>query len=64
MIPPFDIFYTDDDGPRWLESAHTLDDAKLRIQHLGAECPGEYLILSQRTGHKISVTVQQQHEQS
>ena len=64
MIPPFDIFYTDGDGPRWLESAHTLDDAKLRVQDLGAECPGEYLILSQQTGRKISVTIQQPPEES
>jgi hypothetical protein len=64
MIPPFDIFYTDGDGLRWLESAHTLDGAKLRVQDLGAECPGEYLILSQQTGRKISVTIQPPRQES
>lgn len=58
MIPPFDIFRVSDGGhPLWLEPASTLEDAKVRVQELGASHPGEYLIFSQKTGHKISLRV-------
>ena len=58
MIPPFDIFRVLQDGqPLWLESASTVEDARARIKKLGEFCPGEYLILSQKTGHKLSILV-------
>ena len=65
MIPPFDIFrVTQDSQPLWLEPASTLDDAKARVIELGKSRPGEYIIFSQKTGHKISIMVarQEKHE--
>jgi hypothetical protein len=54
MIPPYDIFRTEPNGSsRWLEAASTLDDAKARIQAMAAIAPGEYLIVSQRTGNRL-----------
>lgn len=54
MIPPYDIFRTEPNGSsRWVEAASTLDEAKARIQAMAAISPGEYLIVSQRTGNKL-----------
>jgi hypothetical protein len=36
----------------WLESAATLECAKVRIEELAARSPGEYLVLDQQTGNK------------
>jgi hypothetical protein len=56
MIAPFDIFRISDDGhPLWIEAAPDLEIAKARVAVLGALKPGEYLIISLRTGHKMSV---------
>jgi hypothetical protein len=58
MIPPFDIFRTEASGTHlWLESARNLEDAKARIRELGADSPGEYLILSQKTGNKLVIKI-------
>ena len=63
MIPPFDIFrVTQDSQPLWLEPASTLDDAKARVNELGKSRPGEYLIFSQKTGHKISIMITEQEK--
>jgi sarcosine oxidase gamma subunit len=54
MIPPYDIFKTEPNGSsRWIEAASTLDGAKARAQTLAAVSPGEYLIVSQRTGNRL-----------
>jgi hypothetical protein len=56
MILPFDIFQVPQDShPLWLESASTLEEATARVNELGKFRPGEYLILSQETGQKISI---------
>jgi hypothetical protein len=57
VIPPFDIFWTDGDGPIWREASPTLDAAKARVQELGKTQPGEYMIFSQITGHKLTITI-------
>jgi hypothetical protein len=58
MIPPFDIFRVVEGGqPLWCEPASTLEDAKARVQELGRSRPGEYLIFSQKTSHRISILV-------
>ena len=63
MIPPFDIFrVVQGSQPLWLEPALTLDDAKARVNELGESRPGEYLIFSQKTGHKLSIMVTQQEK--
>src|SRR5260370_13940233 len=55
MIPPFDIFKVESIGPRWMEPAADLERAKARVKVLAASSPGEYIIVSQQTGEKISI---------
>ena len=57
MIPPIDIFRMVDGALVWEGPAPSVDDARIRVQQLGAIQPGEYVIFSQKTRNKISVTV-------
>jgi len=58
LLPLFDIFKVAGDGDRiWVQSSLTLDDANARIQTLGLEFPGTYIIHSQKTGHQTVVMV-------
>lgn len=53
MIAPFDIFQTHQDGTAlWRGTAGTLEEAKSLIAKLSAGSPGEYVIVSLRTGNK------------
>lgn len=55
-IPAYDIFKAEADGAvLWLESAVTIDEARARAQKLAADLPGEYFILSHRTGNKLGI---------
>jgi hypothetical protein len=55
-IPAYDIFRAEADGAvLWLESATTIDEARARAQELAANSPGEYFILSHRTGNKLGI---------
>jgi len=40
-----------------VQSSLTLNDANARIQTLGLEFPGTYIIRSQKTGHETVATV-------
>ena len=55
MIPPFDILRVDGGGLRWMQASATLEDAKARVAELMKVQRCEYLIISQQTGHKISI---------
>jgi hypothetical protein len=56
MIAPFDIFEVENAGSVvWRGTAATLEEAKARVGELAAASPGEYFILSQRTGNRIVV---------
>src|SRR5260370_16691744 len=55
MMPPFDIFKVESSGLRWMEAAVDLGRAKARVKVLAASSPGEYIILNQNTGEKISI---------
>jgi hypothetical protein len=55
MIPPFDIFKVESSVLRWMEAAVDLGRAKARVKVLAASSPGEYIILNQNTGEKISI---------
>jgi len=57
MIPPIDIFRMVEGDLVWEEPSPSVDDARIRVQQLGAIQPGEYVIFSQKTGNKISVRV-------
>jgi len=54
-----DIFRVDTRGVRWMDSASSIEDAKLRIQKLGRKIPGEYLVLNQVTGNKLVINIDQ-----
>ena len=56
VIAPFDIFRVDAPGDMlWIEAVAELDAAKARVAALMQAKPCEYLIFSQKTGHKISI---------
>jgi CheY-like chemotaxis protein len=55
MIPPFDIFKVEGSSLRWMEVAANLERAKARVKVLSASSPGEYIIVNQNTGEKISI---------
>jgi hypothetical protein len=55
MIPPFDIFKVESGGLRWMEAAADLERAEARVKVLAASSPGEYIVLNQNTGEKISI---------
>jgi hypothetical protein len=58
MFEPFDIFQVGDDGQLlWIKSALTLEHAHTHVGQLAASQPGQYLVFSHRTGHKILVSV-------
>lgn len=50
---PIDIFRVEQTGVLWVESAATLEDAKVRIQQFAARKPGDYIVLNQLTGDKL-----------
>jgi hypothetical protein len=54
-LPPFDIFRTDPEGVLWIRSAATLESAKECVQQLAMRSPGEYLLLNQVTGDKLTI---------
>ena len=56
MLTPFDIFECDISNEMlWIEAASDLEIAKARVAALMQAKPCEYLIFSQKTGHKISI---------
>ena len=56
MVAPFDIFRVDaPGGVLWIEAVAELEGAKARVAALMQTTPCEYLIFSQKTGHKISI---------
>ncbi len=56
MVAPFDIFRVDErDGMLWIEAVAELQAAKARVAALMQTTACEYLIFSQKTGHKISI---------
>jgi hypothetical protein len=55
MISPIDIFRVVERGQHiWIEPSETVKEALMRVQSLGM---GEYLITNQRTGFRLSLTV-------
>jgi hypothetical protein len=51
MDANFDIFKRLKDGkPLWITSVPAIEEARVRVDRLGAVAPGEYLIYSQGKG--------------
>jgi len=60
MFPQLDIFKLENDGSLvWKKTAENLQDAKVTVKGLATASPGDYVVFSQRTGHKTIV-----HERS
>ncbi len=58
MVPSFDIFKIDLTGDvLWRDAADSLVLARVSIEKLATSAPGEYLILDQKTGHRVFVTL-------
>src|SRR6266481_3462941 len=55
MIPRFNIFKVENEGPRWMEAAADMARAQARVKLLATSAPGEYIIANQKTGEKISI---------
>ena len=56
VIAPFDIFRVEaPNSMLWIGAVANLDIAKARVVALMQAKPCEYLIFSQKTGHKISI---------
>src|ERR1700740_774536 len=55
MIPRFNIFKVEGDGPRWMEAAANMARAQARGKILATSSPGAYIIANQKTGEKISI---------
>jgi hypothetical protein len=56
MSHPLDIFKTDPDGSvLWRGAAETLVAAKAYIKKWAVSSPGEYLVLNQHTGDRVSI---------
>jgi len=56
MVAPFDIFRVEaPNGMLWIEAVAELEAATARVAALMQAEPAEYMIFSQKTGHKISI---------
>jgi hypothetical protein len=58
VYSPVDIFRVDKQGPLWLESSGSVDEATARIQQLGAKTSGLYMLLNHTTGNRLTINVE------
>lgn len=54
LAQAYDIFRRDTGGEVWVEAVRDLEAAKSRIIELSADKPGQYVVLSQRSGRMVS----------
>lgn len=65
MLLPFDIFkVSPGDHFIWVDAAATFDAAKKRIEQIAYWETGEYVILDQNTGKKMSIKPSDQSAES
>jgi len=64
MTPPIDIFRIDGQGPRWIQAAGSMEEARAHINKLAAASPGDYLVMNQITGSKVVIKVNSEIETS
>ena len=56
MREPFRIFKVQGDGSlHFVEAVQTLNAAKARVDELGKDWPGEYVIRNDETGERVSI---------
>ena len=59
MIAPSDIFWVGPDGVlTWRAVVGSMDAAKQRVEVLAKSQPGDYVVMSLRTGNKVSIRVE------
>jgi hypothetical protein len=59
MLSLLNIFKLEHDGSLvWKASAQDLGTAKLNMRVLAVNSPGDYIVSSQRTGHKTIVKIE------
>ncbi len=58
MTLPIDIFQIDGEGPRWLQSAASLEQAQVDIKKIAGVSSAQYLVLNQVTGEKTVFRVE------
>lgn len=54
LAQSYDIFRREMGGEVWVEAVRDLEAAKSRIIELSAEKPGQYVVLSKRSGRMVS----------
>jgi hypothetical protein len=57
MTLPIDIFRIDGDGPRWIQAAASLEEARAHVNKLAGASPGDYLVMNQITGSKVVIKI-------
>ena len=56
MLAPFDIFKADETGHLlWCGEAHTLDDAKLKVQAISRSHKMSFVVFNQTSGERLVV---------
>lgn len=59
----YDIFRKDLLGtPVWMESAHDIETAKVRLMEMAERSPGEYFVFSQQTQEIVNETTPRSFE--
>jgi hypothetical protein len=53
-FPAYDILKTDRSATIWIESAYTLDAARVRVERLATQSEAEYFIFDQRKGQIVA----------
>jgi hypothetical protein len=64
MTLAIDIFRIDGDGPRWIQAAASLEEARAHINKLAGASPGDYLVMNQITGSKVVIKVNSETDAS
>ena len=54
MKSTFDIFWFGEHGPNWIRSAETLEAARAHIEALPYADSGNYAVIDNRTGNRLS----------
>jgi hypothetical protein len=63
MFAPLDIFKMENGTYVWKAAAESFELAKLKVEQLATNAPGEYMIFSQTTGNKTLVKLDNSSEQ-
>ena len=57
LTETIDIFHVGRLGVRWLESASSIEEARMRVQNFGNKLCGDYIVLNQVTGDRLAIKI-------